>query len=387
MADKKKIQYKAGVLGGVTQEQADKKNAEQTTPTAPQTEPTAPQTAPQEQSGVAAMLEANNARLMQKQAKVQAMQEAEAQRVQTLRDLREKKGSFIGNYLTAIEPKVDKNKEKRLQQAAKMKLLHDGLSALAKAYPAFIGKNAMGYYPTSTPSNIGKDIEELNAMREAYIKERKAWQDLGERYKVAQLDEQIASAEAALKTAQEAKAQANKDLDKAEDDYLDDLRYLDEQSRADARAKSRNDATVKAAQIRATNAKKDGKKGKDDIDHEALAFWSVARPSDFSETSEHWVEVRDKYGMPMLDENGEPTYKKSYKEIPRNFTKDEYGVYLADGTRKDLYQTAQALSKQYNISMAEIARIYKGIMEDGGYSDLSQITEEDIIEAVARKIK
>ena len=34
MADKKKIQYKAGVLGGVTQEQADKKNAEQTTPTA-----------------------------------------------------------------------------------------------------------------------------------------------------------------------------------------------------------------------------------------------------------------------------------------------------------------------------------------------------------------
>lgn len=387
MADKKKIQYKAGVLVGVTQGQADKKNAEQTAPTAPQTEPTTPQTAPQEQSGVAAMLEANNARLMQRQAEVQAMQEAEAQRVQDLQDLRAKKGSFIGNYLTAIEPKVDEKKEKRLQQAAKMKLLHDGLSALAKAYPAFIGKNAMGYYPTSTPSNIGKDIEELNAMRDAYIKERKAWQDLGERYKVAQLDEQIASAESALKTAQEAKAQAYKDLGKAEDDYLDDLRYLDEQRRADARAKSRNDATVKAAQIRATNAKKDGEKGEDDYDYEELAFWNVATPNDFSEDSVRYVEAKDIIGRPITDAEGKPTYKETITRKPRNFTKDEYGVYLADGVRKRIYDVAQQLSKETGVPMDEIARGINSRMAEKEYTSISQITEEDMAHIISNLIE
>lgn len=371
MADKKKIQYKAGVLGGVTQGQADKKNAEQTTPTAPQTEPTAPQTAPQEQSGVAAMLEANNARLMQKQAKVQAMQERENKRVQDLQDLRAKKGSFIGNYLTAIEPKVDEKKEKRLQQAAKMKLLHDGLSALAKAYPAFIGKNAMGYYPTSTPSNIGKDIEELNAMRDAYIKERKAWQELGERYKVAQLDEQIASAESALKTAQEAKEQAYKDLGKEEDDYLDDLRYLDEQSRADARAKSRNDATVKAAQIRATNAKKAGEKSEDD--YEALYFVRSLDP-DFGSTEQvnERKSKRKKFGSDELGENGEPivdTYTEKTKR-PMSFTKQELD-YWNEIAKRDPRYRAYLRAKKYGVSEEEIRDlVLNGI-------DITTYTDED----------
>lgn len=371
MADKKKIQYKAGVLGGVTQEQADKKNAEQTTPTAPQTEPTAPQTAPQEQSGVAAMLEANNARLMQKQAEVQAMQEAENKRVQDLQDLRAKKGSFIGNYLTAIEPKVDEKKEKRLQQAAKIKLLHDGLSALAKAYPAFIGKNAMGYYPTSTPSNIGKDIEELNAMRDAYIKERKAWQELGERYKVAQLDEQIASAESALKTAQEAKAQAYKALGKAEDDYLDDLRYLDEQSRADARAKSRNDATVKAAQIRATNAKKDGEKGEDD--YEALNFVTSLDP-DFGSTEQENERIykRKKFGSDELDENGVPIvdrYTTTTKK-PISLTEQSLG-YWNERAKRDPRYKAYLRAKKYGVSEEEV----RDLVSNG--IDITTYTDED----------
>lgn len=364
MADKKKIQYKAGVLGGVTQDQADKKNAEQATPTAPQ-EPTTPQTAPQEQSGVAAMLEANNARLMQKQAEIQAMQEAENKRVQDLQDLRAKKGSFIGNYLTAIEPKVDENKAKRLQQASKMKLLHDGLSALAKAYPAFIGKNAMGYYPTSTPSNIGKDIEELNAMRDAYVKERKAWQDLGERYKVAQLDEQIASAEAALKSAQEAKAQAYKDLGKAEDDYLDDLRYLDEQSRADARAKSRNDATVRAAQIRATNAKKD--------DYEALNFVTSLDP-DFGSTEQENERIykRKKFGSDELDKNGVPIvdrYTTTTKK-PISLTEQSLGYWNERAKRDPRYQ-AYLRAKKYGVSEEEV----RDFVSNG--IDITTYTDED----------
>lgn len=370
MGDIKKIRYKAGVLGGVTQEQADKKNAEQTTPTAPQ-EPATPQTAPQEQSGVAAMVEANNARLKQKQAEVQAMQEAENKRVQDLQDLRAKKGSFIGNYLTAIEPKVDEKKEKRLQQAAKMKLLHDGLSALAKAYPAFIGKNAMGYYPTSTSSNIGKDIEELNAMRDAYIKERKAWQDLGERYKVAQLDEQIASAEAALKTASEAKAQAYKDLGKAEDDYLDDLRYLDEQRRADARAKSRNDATVKAAQIRATNAKKDGEKGKDD--YEALNFITSLDP-DFGSTEQKNEQIykRKKFGSDELDKNGDPIVDRftTTTKKPISLTEQSLGYWNEQAKRDSRYR-AYLRAKEYGVSEEEVRDlVLNGI-------DITTYTDED----------
>lgn len=367
----KKIQYKAGVLGGVTQEQADKKNAELNTPT-----PTAPQTVPQEptslsQSSVAALLEANNARMAQKQAEVQAYQEAENKRVQDLQDLRAKKGSFIGNYLTAIEPKVDEKKEKRLQQAAKMKLLHDGLSALAKAYPAFIGKNAMGYYPTSTSSNIGKDIEELNAMRDAYIKERKAWQDLGERYKVAQLDEQIASAESALKTAQEAKAQAYKDLGKAEDDYLDDLRYLDEQSRADARAKSRNDATVKAAQIRATNAKKDGEKGEDD--YEALNFVTSLDP-DFGSTEQENERIykRKKFGSDELDKNGVPIvdrYTTTTKK-PISLTEQSLGYWNERAKRDPRYQ-AYLRAKKYGVSEEEI----RDLVSNG--IDITTYTDED----------
>lgn len=364
----KKIQYKAGVLGGVTQAQADKKNAELNTPT-----PTAPQTTPQEptslsQSSVAALLEANNARMAQKQAEVKAYQEAEAQRVQDLKDLRAQKGSFIGNYLASAEPKIDKDKEKRLQQVAKMKLLHDGLSALAKAYPAFIGKNAMGYYPTSTPSNIGKDIEELNAMREAYVKERKAWQELGEKYKVAQLDEQIASAEAALQSAQEAKAQAYKDLDKAEADYLDDLRYFDEQSRADARAKSRNDATLKAAQIRATNAKK---KGEDD--YEALNFVTSLDP-DFGSTEQEneILYKRKNLGGDALDENGVPIvdrYTTTTKK-PMSLTEQSLG-YWNERAKRDPRYKAYLRAKNYGVSEEDVRELVsKGI-------DITTYTDED----------
>ena len=327
MADKQKIQYKAGVLGGVTQEQADKKNAEQTTPTAPQTVPQEPTSL--SQSSVAALLEANNARMAQKQAEVKAYQEAEAQRVQDIKDLRAKKGSFIGNYLASAEPKIDKDKEKRLQQAAKMKLLHDGLSALAKAYPAFIGKNAMGYYPTSTPSNIGKDIEELNAMRDAYVKERKAWQELGDRYKVAQLDEQIASAEAALKSAQEAKAQAYKDMEDIDKSYTDTLLNIYKQESANERAEANNKARQRAAAMRASGGGRNS-----NIDHEIVNWWTSMFPDMYTDTRTSRRQAVDDDGEPIPDQ-----YIDSTVTERRNLSKEE----KAEITRKAgrLYKAAK----------------------------------------------
>lgn len=343
MADKK-IQYKAGVLGGVTQEQADKKNAEQTTPT-----PTAPQTVPQEptslsQSSVAALLEANNARMAQKQAEVQAYQEAENKRIQDIKDLRAKKGSFIGNYLAKAEPKIDKDKEKRLQQAAKMKLLHDGLSALAKAYPAFIGKNAMGYYPTSTPSNIGKDIEELNAMRDAYVKERKAWQELGDRYKVAQLDEQIASAEAALKSAQEAKVQAYKDMEDIDKSNADILLNIYKQESANERAEANNKARQRAAAMRASG----GGNSIGSIDSDVVNWWVGLNKDAYTETRTNTRQAVDDEGAPIEGQYIDNTssgirnisdrekaaitsnYRELYKAVKRHSTSNADMLYLID---------------------------------------------------------
>jgi hypothetical protein len=338
--ENKKIQYKAGVLGGVTQEQADKKNAELNTPT-----PTAPQTVAQEptslsQSSVAALLEANNARMAQKQAEVKAYQEAEDKHIQDLKDLRAQKGSFIGNYLASAEPKIDKDKEKRLQQVAKMKLLHDGLSALAKAYPAFIGKNAMGYYPTSTPSNIGKDIEELNTMRDAYVKERKAWQELGERYKVAQLDEQIASAEAALQSAQEAKARAYKDMEDIDKSYTDTLRDIYKQESANERVEANNNARQIAAAMRASGG---GNSNNSDIDHEIVNWWTSMFPDMYTDTRTSSRQATSPAGTPIANQ-----YIDSTVTGRRNLSKEE----KAEITRKAgrLYKAA----KEANLRQDEV---------------------------------
>lgn len=338
----KKIQYKAGVLGGVTQEQADKKNAELNTPT-----PTAPQTAPQttslSQSSVAALLEANNARMAQKQAEVEAYQEAEDKRVQDLKDLRAKKGSFIGNYLASAEPKIDKDKEKRLQQVAKMKLLHDGLSALAKAYPAFIGKNAMGYYPTSTPSNIGKDIEELNAMREAYVKERKAWQELGEKYKVAQLDEQIASAEAALKSAQEAKAEAYKDMEAIDKSYTDTLREIYKQESANERAVANNKARQKAAAMRASGGSRNSIGS---IDSDVVNWWVGLNKDAYTETRTNKRQATNPAGIPI-----EGQYVDNTSSGIRNISDREKAAITSN--YRELYNAA----KRHGTSEADVQKL------------------------------
>lgn len=363
MVDNKKIQYKAGVLGGVTQEQADKKNAEQTTPT-PTAPKTAPQTVPQEptslsQSSVAALLEANNARMAQKQAEVKAYQEKEAQRVQDIKDLRAQKGSFIGNYLASAEPKIDKDKEKRLQQAAKIKLLHDGLSALAKAYPAFIGKNAMGYYPTSKSSKIGKDIEKLNAMRDAYIKERKAWQELGKKYKVAQLDEQIESAEAALQSAQEAKAQAYKDMGDIGKSYTDTLREIYKQASANERVEANNKARQREAAIRASG----GGNSIGSIDSDVVNWWVGLNRDAYTETRTNSRQATNPAGNPIEGQYIDNTssgirnisdrekaaitekYRELYKAVKRHGTSEAKILYLIDEKGLDAPQAAYVINR------------------------------------------
>lgn len=109
------------------------------------------------------------------------------------------------------KPKYDDQKEKRLRTAAIISSLGDLLTAATKGFIAY-GKNGAGVVPQGVQSNAMEGIQQINDMQQKYLRERKEWESLNDKWELEKSASNIEAAKALLSAAdaESAKRQAER---------------------------------------------------------------------------------------------------------------------------------------------------------------------------------
>lgn len=109
------------------------------------------------------------------------------------------------------KPMYDDQKEKRLRTAAIISSLGDLLTAATKGFIAY-GKNGAGVVPQGVQSNAMEGIQQINDMQQKYLRERKEWESLSDKWELEKSASNIEAAKALLSAAdaESAKRQAER---------------------------------------------------------------------------------------------------------------------------------------------------------------------------------
>lgn len=98
------------------------------------------------------------------------------------------------------KPKYDDQKEKRLRTAAIISSLGDLLTAATKGFIAY-GKNGAGVVPQGVQSKAMEGIQQINDMQQKYLRERKEWESLNDKWELEKSASNIEAAKALLSAA------------------------------------------------------------------------------------------------------------------------------------------------------------------------------------------
>ena len=204
---------------------------------------------------------------------IEKTQEDVDNRREYLEELREHNKSMRQALFAKALPKEDKEREQRLQRLGKTQAITDFLSALAGG---IIGTSTKNYSP-ATPNVAGQYSVDLSNLRQINEARRDKANQLQLQLELANMAEEEKYAAADLATAQEQKNAIIKHLAQLEEKGVDftnkwklqkdkqdfDAEQNTKKIEASAKeAKERNEATIKAANIRAANSASNKKEEK-----------------------------------------------------------------------------------------------------------------------------
>ena len=259
-------------------------------------------------------------RLGQLRAEVEAEEEAYkkqneeyTRRLEKARAARENHRSVIASIVEDNKPKYDEDRAKKLRNIAIVQSLGDMLSAAARGYFAY-RKGGAGVVPNVKTDSPFKPLDEINKMREEYLKRNEEWKELDASLKIKQSEAEVAAEEAlATKYEQELK-QRRTEIEKSRKDYDDWLAKLikweedavkmanqNEQKRLDREAADRRSYASIAAADRRAERTAEQKKDKE---------WSI---EDYKLVEEYRKAHPKKKIITVTDE---ATGVKTTKEVP-----------------------------------------------------------------------
>jgi hypothetical protein len=263
-------------------------------------------------------------RLGQLRAEVEAEEEAYtkqneayARRLEKVRAAKENHRSVIASIAEDQKPKYDENRAKKLRNIAIVQSLGDMLSAAARGYFAY-RKGGAGVVPNVKTDSPFKPLDEINKMREEYLKRNEEWKELDASLKIKQSEAEIAAEEAlATKYEQDLKQRRTevekrrkmyddwlaKQIKSEEDAYRDAAKMANqnEQKRLDREAADRRSYASIAAADRRAERTAEQKKDKE---------WSI---EDYKLVEEYRKAHPKKKIITVTDE---VTGVKTTKEVP-----------------------------------------------------------------------
>lgn len=203
-------------------------------------------------------------RVAQRNAEIEQAQKNREESLRKAKEARENHTSTLGALWQKKKPVYDEDRAKRVRNNAIIQSFGDMMNAALRGYFAFRPQGA-GVYPNISENSPLKNIEELNRMREQYLKRNEEWKNLGYEIEASEAEAKVKAAESlatlmdaeykealkrgenaeeALQSAYEAAIKAQYDGNKAiatawgkeEAEARRDARAKDAQDRADARA-------------------------------------------------------------------------------------------------------------------------------------------------------
>jgi hypothetical protein len=203
-------------------------------------------------------------RVAQRNAEIEQAQKNREESLRKANEARENHTSTLGALWQKKKPVYDEDRAKRVRNNAIIQSFGDMMNAALRGYFAFRPQGA-GVYPNISENSPLKNIEELNRMREQYLKRNEEWKNLGYEIEASEAEAKVKAAESlatlmdaeykealkrgenaeeALQSAYEAAIKAQYEGNKAiatawgkeEAEDRRDARAKDAQDRADARA-------------------------------------------------------------------------------------------------------------------------------------------------------
>jgi hypothetical protein len=166
------------------------------------------------------MLQSRGDMYAQKVAERKAYQQKLDDAQQRYMDALNNKQSVMGALLQKQKPVYDADKEKRLRNNAIIQSFGDLLTEATKGAFAFNKKSGAGVYIPRDKDYALNDINEINRMREEYLKRNEAWKALGNQMEAENAASQVAAADALRTKAEGELKEASKEEQTAKDDYI-----------------------------------------------------------------------------------------------------------------------------------------------------------------------
>lgn len=228
-----------------------------------------------------ALVDSLGARVAQRNAEIEAYNQQRTEALNKANEARENKRSIMKALLAKQKPEYDEDRAKRIRNNAIIQSFGDMMNAATRGYFAYRPQGA-GVYPKISENSPLKNIEELNRMREEYLKRNEAWKNLGYEIEAGEADAKVKAAESLATIMDEAYRDAIKRGESAEEAfqkaYDEVLKASYEGDKEIARAiqkaegEDRRDART-AAQIasRTSNSRSGSGSGKPDKEDEVYA--------------------------------------------------------------------------------------------------------------------
>lgn len=163
-----------------------------------------------------ALVDSLGARVAQRNAEIEAYNQQRTEALNKANEARENKRSIMKALLAKQKPEYDEDRAKRIRNNAIIQSFGDMMNAATRGYFAYRPQGA-GVYPKISENSPLKNIEELNRMREEYLKRNEAWKNLGYEIEAGEADAKIKAAESLATIMDEAYRDAIKRGESAEE--------------------------------------------------------------------------------------------------------------------------------------------------------------------------
>lgn len=141
-----------------------------------------------------ALLDSLGARVAQRNAEIEAYNQKRTEALNKVNEAHENKWSIMKTLLAKQKPEYDEDRAKRIRNNAIIQSFGDMMNAATRGYFAYRPQGA-GVYPKISENSPLKNIEELNRMREEYLKRNEAWKNLGYEIEAGEADAKVKAAE------------------------------------------------------------------------------------------------------------------------------------------------------------------------------------------------
>lgn len=144
------------------------------------------------------MLDTMGERVAQRNAEIEQAQKNRDESLRKANEARENHTSTLGALWQKQKPEYDEDRAKRVRNNAIIQSFGDMMNAALRGYFAFRPQGA-GVYPNISENSPLKNIEELNRMREQYLKRNEEWKNLGYEIEESEAEAKVKAAESLAK--------------------------------------------------------------------------------------------------------------------------------------------------------------------------------------------